>query len=134
VAEQPVCARAVPTADLVYSDDRAFGSSLRTALAARPERLVLDVPGFAPDGAPAWLGPWLAELHAAGGVVEQRPIPCGERTRGMSLGRLLRNLFGGEPRESRYAPVRGYDAIFWTEKTSGRVTQVQFNRKISQEG
>jgi hypothetical protein len=99
------------------------------ALTAKPDSLVLDVPGFAPEATPAWLAPWLVELQSAGGAVEQRPIPCGPRTRGMSLGKLLKRLFGVAPDANLYSAARGYDAVFWTEKTSAQVTQVQFKRR-----
>lgn len=128
-AAPPRCDHAFATADLTFSDAGRTSAAIRAALESRPETLVLDVPAFAPDAAPAWLAPWLNELQEAGGTIQQQAIPCGPRTRGGFFGKLLKRLFSPPPPESTFVRVRGYDAVFWTEKASGQVTQVQFKRK-----
>ena len=122
------CDRAHAEADLVFADTKAFDLELTKALGEDRDRLVLDVPGFKPDDAPARLTPWLSEIQAADGRIEQRDITC-TRSFGRRLGQLLALLFGRPDKPGPHAAIRPYDAILWIEKASGEVKQIELVRR-----
>lgn len=127
------CERAFASADLAYADTREFDGRLRDLLqSASASSRVVDVPGFAPEAAPARLQPWLAEVQRTGGKVSTQEIRC-TRTRGFNVLKFLSKLFRPIP-EDIYAPAKDWDAVLWTEAAGGQVRQVQFTRRAAAAG
>ena len=132
------CAAPFERADLTFADDRASEQRLRTLLAGKPDRVVLNpAAAFAPERPPARLQRWLAEVKGSGGEVSRTDISC-TATRSlfkklltvavdMASERLKSEL--SKPAVNRFAAAHGYDVIFWTRADTGQVQQIEFQRR-----
>lgn len=118
------CPRPFATPDLALGATPRFEKALRTRLAARRGRVVVDLaqPYAAGADAPAALAPWLEEVKASGGIVSVDQY-C-RRGRG-AFGNFLKTLLGGASRNP-YKAARSYDAVLHADALDMVVTQVEF--------
>lgn len=105
-----------------------FDRALRSRLAARPARVLIDLAAPFPLGTagPAQLAPWFGELRARDGIVSVDQY-C-EAARGLFS--WLKKVFSPNAR-SGYAAIDGYDAVLHADGLAQTVTQIEFRLRGS---